>query len=164
MREFDTHTPPSCSTHMYLKSAKYERLTPTQLWDLENRFFDETFSGNLLKSLSKFIGKWREMKVKIMRIFAALEDVELFLEMKIAKIVLDYEVRLWALYRIQFWSRLEKFWGFSELDFWIGSQHQMKPKPWFWYELRWDRSHRGATRCIACTTQIPNTRLHETVR
>ena len=126
MREFDTHTPPSCSTHMCLKSAKYERLTPTQLWDLEYIFFDEKFSGNLLKSLCKFIGKWREMKVKIMRIFAALEDVELFLEMKIAKIVLDYEVRLWALYRIQFWSRLEKFWGFSELDFWIGSQHQMK--------------------------------------
>ena len=40
--EFSAHIAPSCSTHEYFGSSKYEALTPSHHGDMKNQYFERT--------------------------------------------------------------------------------------------------------------------------
>ena len=49
--EFSAHIAPSCSTHEYFGSSKYEALTPSHHGDMKNQYFDGTPPCVLLREV-----------------------------------------------------------------------------------------------------------------
>ena len=52
--EFSAHIAPSCSTHEYFGSSKYEALTPSHHGDMKNQYFDRTPRCDLLRETMRF--------------------------------------------------------------------------------------------------------------